>query len=96
MEILFPFSIDKMKEEESEKKIGCFPIFINEFENLLHLLEGKVNSKPIDFGFNTVILVRNKKSKEKIPKKLSHLLCMTIYESKVNFIYYSYIIGTRI
>ena len=59
LEILFPFSIDKMKEELSAKTIGCYPIFMNKFENLLLLLEGrKLNSKPIDFGFNTVILVR--------------------------------------
>ena len=70
LEILFPFSIDKMKEEESERKIGCYPIFINKFENLLQLLEGKLHSKPIEFGFNTVILVKDKKNKEKIPKKL--------------------------
>ena len=98
IEILFPFSIDHMEEETSIRKTGCIPLFANDLETLLSLLGNENNNKKqILFGFNTVILVKNQKSKNKIPSKLADLLCLTIYESKVTSnLYYYYSKGIRI
>ena len=43
---------------------------------------GLISRPPVEFGCNQVILVRDQKSKEKIPSILQHALCLTIYEAK--------------
>ena len=81
-----------MEEETSDRKNGCVPIFTNDCQELLSILINKEKNE-ILFGFNTVILVRNKESKKKIPSNLTDLLCLTIYESKVNnskFFFFNY------
>ena len=49
-----------MKEELASQKDGCKPLFIENFCNLMELLQGRYfDSKLIEFGYCTAVLVRS-------------------------------------
>ena len=94
LELCFPKTIDRLQKEKSNLD-GPKPILLehNDTELLFLVLlgeadyksqkEGSLLSRPqVEFGCNQVILVRDQKSKEKVPKILQHALCLTIYEAK--------------
>lgn len=94
LELCFPKTIDRLKKEKSNLD-GPKPMLLehSDLELLFLVLLGEVDYKKqkegglltrpsVEFGCNQVILVRDQKSKEKIPKILQHALCLTIYEAK--------------
>ena len=94
LELCFPKTIDRLKKEKSNLD-GPKPMLLehNDTELLFLVLLGEADYKKqkegglltrpqVEFGCNQVILVRDQKSKEKIPKILQHALCLTIYEAK--------------
>jgi DNA helicase IV len=46
------------------------------------LLQAADAPAPLEFGCNQVIIVRDQESKDRLPRLLSHALCLTIYEAK--------------
>lgn len=98
LELCFPKTIDKLQKEKSNldgpkplllqhNDIDLlFLVLLGESDYKKQIKKneaGGLLGKPqIEFGCNQVILVRDQKSKEKIPKLLQHALCLTIYEAK--------------
>ena len=94
IELFFPNSIDKLSKERSPID-GMIPIILDSAmkESLFNLLAvsgkkaesestGLLEKSPIEFGCDQVIIVRNQKAKETLPKFLKHALCLTVYEAK--------------
>jgi len=94
IETLFPFSIDKLKKEESETD-GLRPILLTGLKP--HELkrfflgamkdsesqhpQGFTGNRP-QFGCSQVLIVRDQDMKDQVPEFLANMLCLTVYEAK--------------
>ncbi|CAD8201307.1 unnamed protein product [Paramecium octaurelia] len=85
LELLFPNQLDSLQKEKSNQQ-GPKPTIIQSCENkdLLNYLlkQYRNNQSNIEFGCNSVIIVKNQESKLKIPIELQNAIILTIYEAK--------------
>ncbi|CAD8133777.1 unnamed protein product [Paramecium octaurelia] len=90
IQMYFPKTIDDFMKESSNFK-GVKPIIVNgSLDLLFYLFEGLDNSEiseeiqkqPIELGFRSVIIVKNKEQKKNIPKLLQHIQVLSIEEVK--------------
>ncbi|CAK71756.1 unnamed protein product (macronuclear) [Paramecium tetraurelia] len=85
LELLFPNQLDSLQKEKSNQQ-GPKPTIIQSCENkdLLNYLlkQYRNNQSNIEFGCNSVIIVKDQDSKLKIPIELQNAIILTIYEAK--------------
>ncbi|CAD8090940.1 unnamed protein product [Paramecium primaurelia] len=85
IEILFPNQLDCLQKEKSNQQ-GPKPTIIQSCQNqdLLNYLLKQYRNKQsnVEFGSNSVIIVKDQDSKLKIPIELQNAIILTIYEAK--------------
>ncbi|CAK59284.1 unnamed protein product (macronuclear) [Paramecium tetraurelia] len=85
LELFFPKYLDFLQKEKSNKQ-GPKPIVIQSIQtqDLLNYLFKEYQNKQsnVEFGSNSVIIVKDQESKLKIPIELQNLIILTIYEAK--------------
>ncbi|CAD8118879.1 unnamed protein product [Paramecium sonneborni] len=85
LELFFPKYLDILQKEKSIYQ-GPKPTIIQSIKNqdLLNYLFKQYKNKQsnVDFGYNSVIIVRDQDSKLKIPIELQNAIILTIYEAK--------------
>ncbi|CAD8197854.1 unnamed protein product [Paramecium pentaurelia] len=85
LEIFFPNYLDFLQKEKSNQQ-GPKPTIIQSIYNqdLLNYLFKKYQNKQsnVEFGYNSVIIVKDQESKLKIPIELQNAIILTIYEAK--------------
>ncbi|CAD8192780.1 unnamed protein product [Paramecium pentaurelia] len=85
IEILFPSQLDCLQKEKSNQQ-GPKPTIIQSCQNqdLLNYLLKQYRNKQsnVEFGSNSVIIVKDQDSKLKIPIELQNAIILTIYEAK--------------
>ncbi|CAK70913.1 unnamed protein product (macronuclear) [Paramecium tetraurelia] len=90
IQMYFPKTIDDFIKESSNFN-GIKPIIVNgSLDLLFYLFEGldstlineEIQKQPIELGFRSVIIVKNKEQKKNIPKLLQHIQVLSIEEVK--------------
>ncbi|CAD8127787.1 unnamed protein product [Paramecium sonneborni] len=86
LELLFPFSIDKLAKEISNIQGPKPQIFM---KSQLNLMLSKLKDEyigddcqQVEFGYNQVVIVRDEQAKEKLPQLLDDAQVFTIFQAK--------------
>ena len=80
--MMFPGSIDNLRKDSGYFP-GCLPSIVLTRDDLWELLvRGDEEKSQIEFGARQVVIVRDQKAKDNLPRELQSAIVLTVFEAK--------------